>query len=52
MCKHFEKVAFVCDEVVQGNVPPSDLGTRTLAEEYLMLHLEFQALYHHLGETK
>jgi hypothetical protein len=48
-CEHFEKVADVCHKVLDGEVPPSDLGTTTLAEEYLLLHLEFEALRTHLG---
>ena len=43
-CEHFEKVVKVCDQVVAGEIPPSDLGTKTLAEEYLLLYLEFEAL--------
>jgi len=48
-CQHFENVVAVCQDVVEGRVPPSDLGTKTLAEEYLLLHLEFEALRTHLG---
>jgi hypothetical protein len=48
-CEHFEKVSQVCDQVLSGQIPPSDLGTETLAEEYVMLYLEFEALRTHLG---
>ena len=47
-CKHFDEVAAACDKVVRGQLPPSDVGTQTLAEEYLLLHLEFEALRTHL----
>lgn len=47
-CEHYERVAAVCHKVVAGEVPPSDIGTQTLAEEYLDLHLEYQALLTHL----
>jgi len=50
VCQHFIEVADVAQRVVDGKVPPSDLGTTVLAEEYLMLHLEFQALLTHLDD--
>jgi hypothetical protein len=48
-CQHFENVVGVCHRVLDGEVPESELGTKTLAEEYLLLHLEFEALRTHLG---
>lgn len=48
-CEHFEKVCAACHAVLNGEVPESPLGTATLAEEYLLLHLEFEALRTHLG---
>lgn len=48
-CDHYARVSAVCDQVLRGDVPPSDLGTEVLAEEYLDLHLEYQALLTHLG---
>lgn len=49
-CQHFETVARACLTVLDGRMPPSELGTQVLAEEYLMLHLEFEALRTHLEE--
>lgn len=48
-CKHFEDVVVVCDRVLDGDIPQSEVGTKTLAEEYLLLHLEFEALRTHLA---
>ena len=49
-CEHFEKVAAVCQRVLDGEVPYSVVGYEHLAEEYLLLHLEFEALRTHLSE--
>jgi len=47
-CERYEKVAAICDRVLTGEVQHTEVGLRTLAEEYLDLHLEFQALLSHL----
>lgn len=49
-CERYEKVAGICDRVLMGEVEHTEYGLRTLAEEYLDLHLEFQALLTHLNE--
>ena len=47
-CQRYEKVAAICDRVLMGEVEHTEVGLRTLAEEYLDLHLEFKALLTHL----
>ncbi len=47
-CERYEKVASICDRVLTGEVQHTEVGLKTLAEEYLDLHLEFQALLTHL----
>ena len=50
-CKHYDDVASAAERVLSGDLPPSRQAAEALAEEYLLLHLEFKALMTHLEDA-